>query len=168
MKTLSSLDELHVLKNNSVEYKGSLPEYQQNGSKHKSKQPIKVYKFNQQQNLLYKRALFGLSLYTQEELKIMHWERKRRIKRVSKRAQESINLLKQERVNAICDTIYTQVFPKSKLAKIALSSEKIATDPKFINTLDLKSLGIDKPLIIKRLVTEGILPKNFYELKEAV
>lgn len=164
MNKLNSLKELKILKNNSPEYQGKLSEYQNTGSKHNDKRYTQ--ELNSYQNLLYKRALYGLNLYSKEELKSMHWERKRRIKRVNKRAQNSINLFKQERFNTLCDHFYKSFFSRSKLAKDLFSLEKSKTNPKIINTLELQTLGIRKEHIINRLVQEGILPKNFYELKE--
>ena len=167
---LNSLQSLEVLQNNTPEYKGELPNYQQNGSKQNRKSQIlhEEYKFTPYQNLLYKRALFGLSVYEEEELKTMHKEKKARIIKVNKKTQEVINILKQEVVNNVCENIYLTLVPNSKLAKKMLTSEKINTDPKFINTLKLKGLGITKNNVIKKLISEGLLPNNFYKLKEPV
>ena len=170
MKTLSSLEELSVLKNNSPEYKGKLPNYQQNGSKQdrKKHKQYEQHRLTPYQNLLYKRAIMGLTIYKKKELDEMHWEKRRRIKRVHRKAQTQLNLMKQERVNVLCDKLYRDIFSTSELAKNVFSLEKSATDPKIMNTLELKSLGITKGHIVKRLVHEGILPKDFYNLKEAV
>ena len=46
--------------------------------------------FNSYQNFLYKRALFGLSVYQKDELEKMHWDKKRRIEKVHQRAQKSV------------------------------------------------------------------------------
>jgi len=168
MKTLNSLKDLKVLKNNSVEYKGKLADYQQKGNTMTKKTVYEEPKFTDYQNLLYKRALYGLNMYTQKEIKDMHWEKRKRISRVNRRAQRSLNLFKQECTNLLCDKFYHTLFPNSILAKNVFSLEKSATDPKIINTLDLDNLGIKKEHVIKRFVKEGILPKDFYELKQAV
>lgn len=167
MKTFKSLEELAVLKNNSTEYKGKLPNYQQQGSRQKKYTQYEQHKFTAYQNLLYKRALFGLNMYSKKEIKSLHWKERGKIKRINRKAQKSVNLFKQERVNVMCDKLYKAVFPKSKLAKDIFSLEKSITDPNIINKLDLKFLGINKEDVIKRFVKEGILPKNFYELKKA-
>ena len=169
MKTLNSLEELEVLKNNSTKYEGKLPNYQQQGSKQNNKKytQYEQHKFTAYQNLLYKRALFGLNMYSQKEIKSLHWKESGKIKHINKKAQQSVNLFKQERVNVMCDSLYKTVFPKSKLAQDVFSLEKSTTNPKIINKLDLKSLKISKEDIIKRFVKEGVLPKNFYDLKTA-
>ena len=166
MKTMKTLNTLSELKSNSVVYQGVLDKYQlhgadQNGIKY---QRLKLTEY---QVLLYKRALLGLKMYTKEERKKMHWEKRKRIERVSKRAQESLNLFKQERVNELCKSIQLQLFPNSAAAEYLLSSEEIGVDSEFINTLDLRSLGINRKHVIGKFVNEGILPKNFYHLKEA-
>lgn len=166
MKTLNSLEDLVVLKNNSTQYKGKLPNYQQKGSKQKHTH-YEQHKFTAYQNLLYKRALFGLNMYSKKEIKSLHWKERGKIKRINRRAQKCVNLFKQERVNTMCDKLYKAVFPDSKLAKDIFSLENSNTDPKIINKLDLKFLKINKEDVIKRFVQEGILPKNFYELKKA-
>jgi hypothetical protein len=168
-KKLTSFKDLKILKNNSAEYKGDLPSYQQLGVKPNSKRYVNInqHRFTPYQNLLYKRAINGLNMYTRAELNDMHWEKKRRITRVSKKAQTSLNLFKQERVNVLCDSLFNNVIPRSKLGKDFLSLDKSVTDPGFINTLELEFLGITKDHIINRFVKEGILPKNFYNLKKS-
>jgi len=167
MTTLNSLEGLIVLKNNSTEYKGNLTGYQQ-GSPKEDIKTIVQKEFTPYQNMLYRRAIYGLDAYSQKELGQMHWEKRRRIKRVSIKANKSINLLKQERMNLLCHKLYKELFPKSKLAKNVFSLEKSVTDPNIINNLELGKLGITKHVIIKRLVSDRILPKNFYKLKQAV
>jgi hypothetical protein len=166
MKTLKSLEGLAVLKNNSVEYKGKLPKYQQQGSKQKKYKQYEQHKFTAYQNLLYKRALFGLNMYSKKEQESLNWKQKNIIRKTNKKAQNSINMFKQEMTNIMCDKIYKAVCPRSKLAKNIFSLDKNELDPKIINKLDLKFLKISKDDVIKRFVKEGILPENFYTLKK--
>jgi hypothetical protein len=42
------------------------------------------------------------------------------------------------------------------------------TDVEFKNTLSFKELGISKDQIVGIFITEGILPKNFHELKRDI
>lgn len=167
LDSLQSLEILHK-KNNSTEYQGELDNYQQNGSKQnrESQKKFEHYEFTPYQNLLYKRALFGLTVYTEEELKTMNPEKKERIKKVNRKAQQVLNIFKQEIVNNTCENIFLILVPKSEFAKKMLTSEKIGTDPNFINILNLKDLGINKIRIVNRFIKEGLLPSNFFELKE--
>ena len=160
---LTQLTDLSVLKNNALEYTGEMPVYQQKGKKQ-----YQTLKLNEYQKLLYKRALYGISVYEEKEAKKMHWEKKRRITKLNVKAQSSLNMFKQEIVNAMCDKFFSNTFYKSNLVKNLFSLENTVTDPKFMNTLDLKDLGITKHHIIHRFVSEGILPSNFYKLKEPV
>ena len=168
---VNSLQDLEVvLQNNAPDYKGELPDYQQEGSKQNGRKYVDYLKeeFTPYQNILYKRALYGLNYFDKKELKKMHWEKRRRIKRVHKRAQSSINLFKQERVNALCNLIFENYFPDQEVARVILSPQEHSVDPEFLSTLELKSLGITKAHVVERFVNEGILPKDFYEVKQAV
>jgi hypothetical protein len=157
------------MKNNSNTYSGDLKEYQLHGSTNpvmKLKREPHQYTFNTYQNLLYSRALKGLYAYDVEVRKKMHWDKKKRIKRIHKRAQECINLLKQDVINQWCDCLLGDVF-KGGNATYMISSEEVAPDPEFVSTLELKYLGITKPMVIKKFVEQGILPRDFYELTHA-
>lgn len=121
--------------------------------------------FNTYQNFLYKRALFGLSVYTKEEIDKMHFDKKNRINRVYKHAQNVLNLWKQEIFIVISNRLLEEKFSNSPLARIII--EKFSTpDPVFINGCDFKTLGINKKMIISKLISKGVLPNNFYEIKE--
>lgn len=161
LNSLTELSELSI-PNNSTEYKGILPKYQSQAETSKVN-----YKFSNYQNELYRRAINGLSMYTVKEQKSMHWQKKKRIKKVNKRAQQCINQYKQEVVNNLCEVIFQTSFKKSKVAEYFLSGPTIEQDSEIINTLELKLLGINKQHIVKRFVTEGVLPRDFYHVKKA-
>ena len=83
-----------------VVYEGRLGTYQKYGNTYrKTNIAYERDKFNGYQNFLYKRALFGLAVYTQEELEKMHTDKKKRIQKVHSRAQHILNLWKQELAN---------------------------------------------------------------------
>ena len=167
---LNSLQELKVLSNNASEYRGRLSNYQTEGSTQNGKRYARAehIHFTEYQKRLYNRAIFGLSVYSKHEIKNMHSHKRKRIVKVNKKAQSSINILKQEKVNKLCDRIYNVLFPKSKLAKKMLSLQEVDTDPTYINNLDLKSLRITRRCIADRFIQDGVLPKNFYDLKKMV
>jgi hypothetical protein len=120
--------------------------------------------FNQYQNFLYKRALFGLKIYTPEELDAMKKEKRARINKIQRKTQKTLNVYKQEIVNSLTNNIFQRYFPNSPITR-ALLGEFNFTDYEYVNTLDFKALGIGKEHIVNRLIREKILPKNFYELK---
>lgn len=148
------------------EYRGSLEEFQLYGSQINDKRyaEYEVDPFNQYQNFLYKRALFGLKMYSPEEIQQMTDARKSRIVKLHRRSQKILNIYKQEAVNKITNNLFVKYFPNSPITK-ALVGELNFTDPEFVNKIDFKMLGISKENIINRLIQEKILPKNFYDLK---
>lgn len=123
--------------------------------------------YTEEQNLLYNRALFGLTVYTAEEVKKMHHNKRDRIKAVHKKAQSSINTLKQELVIALSDRLFSTVFPDSYITKELLECPECRTpDPDYICRLSFKTLHITKDVIISRFVSQGILPRDFYQLTD--
>jgi len=148
---------------NSKEYKGQLHEYQQKGNSSVKKRISKyeIDKYSQIQNNLYKRALYGLKMFTAEDLTLMHKDKRKRINKVHRKAQKSLNIMKQEKVNQITNRIFDTFFPKTNITKSLLGLENF-TDSKFVNTLELKGLGITKDKMIERFIGEGILPKDFH------
>lgn len=120
--------------------------------------------FNSYQNFLYKRAMFGLSVYSPEELSTMNADKKQRVAKVHQRCQLVLNLWKQQITNHLTNKIFERIFPKSEFSKLFYVKYKDATDPDFVNVLSFKDLGITKEIIVDKLIREGILPKNFYSL----
>lgn len=148
------------------EYRGSLEEFQLYGSQINGNRytEYEVDPFNQYQNFLYKRALFGLKMYSPEEVADMTAAKKSRILKLHRRSQRVLNIYKQELVNKFTNNLFTKLFPNSSITK-ALIGELNYTDPEFINKMDFKTLGVSKTDIVDRLIIEKILPKNFYDLK---
>jgi len=119
--------------------------------------------YNQYQNYLYKRALYGLSALTEQELATMCSKKKQRIINVYKKAQVVINKLKQQATISYTNFIFETLFPKSPITQALLAETQ--TDDKLINTLNFKDLGIGKQDIITIFIAEGVLPKNFLSLE---
>jgi hypothetical protein len=117
------------------------------------------------QNYLYKRALYGLDALTEKELATMCSKKKQRIINVYKRAQVTLNKFKQHLTIAYSNVIFETLFPNSPITQYLLADNE--TDEKFKNTLTFKDLGIEKQDIIAIFIAEGILPRNFLDLKDA-
>lgn len=117
--------------------------------------------YNQVQNFLYKRALYGLNIYDDKEIREMPRDIKNKIIKVCKRANKEITLLKQsiiiERSNEIL-----ALFDRSPLAQDILNDSFV--DPGLHNKFNFSDLGIKKEDVIARLHDTGVLPKNFYEI----
>jgi len=146
-----------------VIYSGNLGEYQRSPKKYQSV----VYEqdpFNSYQNFLYKRALFGLSVYTTEELSKMHSAKKKRIQSVHERAQNILNTWKQKLSHEMTSKFLSEMFHHSKLVKDYVEKFAEEIDSDYISRIDFKSLGVCKKDIIDKLIQERILPHNFYQL----
>jgi hypothetical protein len=120
-------------------------------------------RYNQYQNYLYKRALYGLSALTQDELATMCSKKKQRVINVYKKAQVVINKLKQQATISYTNFIFETLFPKSPITQALLAETE--TDDALINKLNFKDLGIEKSQIITIFIAEGVLPKNFLSLE---
>ena len=147
-------------------YEGKFQDFQTFGNSFKGKRYSSYEKdpYNQYQNFLYKRALFGLKTYSQEEIKEMHPQKCERITRVNIKAQRELNLWKQEKIIEATNKLFS-LFTRSSLAKdlINLYSKP---DPKFTSKLNFKDLGINKEDIIDRLIQKKVLPTDFLTLKQ--
>lgn len=118
------------------------------------------------QNFLYKRALFGLNIYTEDELSVMHELKKKRIKRVHQKTQYILNTWKQEMCNQFTNDLLKTYFPNSELALEIVTESVEETSEHFVNKTSMKQLGVSKTDIINKLIEYKILPGNFYTLTE--
>ena len=114
------------------------------------------------QNELYKRVMFGLSIYEPAKLYEMNSAKKNKIVRKHKEAQEVINTWKQELTNQWTNNFLKKMFPKSKLVEDMCNDN--STSNSFMNTLTFKELNITKENIINKLIEKNILPYNFATL----
>ena len=75
-------------------YEGKYNDFQSFGNSYKGTTYSTFEKdpYTEAQNFLYKRALFGLKMYKPEEIKAMHWQKRKRIKKVQRRTQDILNL----------------------------------------------------------------------------
>ena len=123
-------------------------------------------KLNQYQVFLFKRVLHGMNAYKAEEISTMHWDKKRRIKKVWKRGQNVINRMKQRLTNKranklLNDSVWAHTSVIKQLTIIPID----ITDDSLINRMSLKDLGIQYEDLIIKFYYEGLLPKNYFELK---
>lgn len=163
MKTYKDFSQLKTVQ--STEYKGKLQTYQNYGNKLKGKKVMQyeIDKYNLYQNFLYKRALSGLKVYDQKQIKEMHRDKKNRIKKVNYRAQKVLNLFKQKRLNLLTNEIFKKYLPNSEFTNFILDNNHV--DNKFRCKLPLYILHIEKDDIVSLFMKEGILPKDFLKIK---
>jgi len=149
-----------------VVYKGKMQSYQLYGNPGRKQQVVyEKDEFNPQQNFLYKRVLFGLGVYSEEELTKMHWDKKKRILKVHSRAQTVLNIWKHQLSNQWTADLLTSLFWNSNFAKEYADKFVNEVDPTYISNLEFKSLGVSKKEIVNKLIEEKVLPYNFYQLK---
>lgn len=120
--------------------------------------------FNATQNFLYKRVMFGLRVYSPEEVTKMNFAKKKRIEKVHLRCQHVLNIWKQQLCNAYTNSIFQSLFPNTEMGKFFYVKHHDTVDPSFMNTLNFKDMGITKFQIVDKLLAEGVLPKDFYSL----
>lgn len=118
------------------------------------------------QSFLYNRALYGLSIYTPEEVVIMTPEKRKRILQIHKKTQKILNLWRQEIVNTLANKLFTDIFPNTEITNCLVKVFGTAGDPEYINNMSFKTLKITKEQIVQKLIESKILPKNFNELNQ--
>lgn len=143
------------------EYTGKLEEYQLMAPK-KLYMEYEVDRYNSYQNYLYKRALYGLSALTEDELARTCNKKKQRIYKVYLKGQAVINEYKQKLTIAYSNFVFKQLFPQSPITDFLLANSDI--DLNFKNTLTFKDLNIQKDEIVQLFIDNGVLPKNFMSL----
>lgn len=119
-------------------------------------------KYSFYQNYLYKRALYGLSAFSKEDLEKMCAQKKQRINKVYIKGQIAINVYKQEKSIKLTNSIFDYLCPDTPLA--ALFKKHSEVDQNYKNTLTFKDLNITKDDIINLFVKKGVLPNNFMSL----
>lgn len=119
--------------------------------------------FNSYQYFLFRRALYGLEVYSQEELRYISSQKKKRIKSVHKHVQKTLNEFKQKLLINYTDRLLTALFPNSEDIKLFVSSYS-EPDPDFICSVSMEKFGITKKDIAQELVDKKCLPYNFFEL----
>lgn len=142
------------------EYMGLLTEYQlvmNTGTF------VDYIKLNPKQHYLFKRVLHGLKMYNEGEIAKMHWDKKRRVTKVWKRGQDTINELKQWVSFQQVKPLF-RIFAKSELGK-AIYEMPFEFLPDYKNKMTLKELGLNYSDLILKFMNKGLLPKNFYSLK---
>ena len=118
-------------------------------------------KLNPYQHFLFKRVLHGHNVYKPEEVRKLHWDKKRRISRVWKRGQREINAWKQTICNKQAIAYLSKTFKHSPLAQYIISIPAEETLDDYKNTFTFRDLGITYEDVVLKFMSLGLLPKNF-------
>ena len=129
-------------------------------------QKLVYTKLNPTQHFMFKRVLHGLNIYSKDEVKQMHPQKRKRITKVWKKGQQVINEWKQilcnKRANAFLETMFGT---KSQIIKDLIQVPVTDVDNDYKNKSTLKDLGITYEDVILRFMAVGLLPKNFLLIK---
>jgi hypothetical protein len=93
----------------------------------------------------------------------MHWDKKRRITKVWKRGQNTINEWKQWICHKQINPIF-RIFAKSELGR-ALYEAPFEYISDYKNKMTFQELGINYEDVILKFIGLGLLPKNYLSLK---
>ena len=93
----------------------------------------------------------------------MHWDKKRRITKVWKRGQNTINELKQYVAFQQVKPIF-RIFAKSELGR-AIYEMPFEYISDYRNKMTLQELGINYEDVILKFMSVGLLPKNYLSVK---
>ena len=124
----------------------------------------RVKPFSDTQKELYSRNLIGPDkFYSKEEWFAFNSNKKKRLKAVHKKAQDLLNVYKQERLIQLTQKIFTGGSGNVKAQPSNLFKDT-EVDPSFKCTLPLKALNITRNDIVDLWIENKVLPLNFREL----
>ena len=118
------------------------------------------------QNFLYRRAIYGLNIYTDHEIDDMDDATHNRIVTHFNKTQMVLNKWKQKIIIDISVEFFKRVFPAQThtCAFVEALKKPCKPDPFLKNNLTFKDLGISKEMIINKLILANLLPSNFHTL----
>lgn len=123
---------------------------------------------------IYRAAMYGLAAFSRKELLKMTVKKKRNIQRFFQKCQRVLNVWKQEIVNALFEKLCTIPFKNFasnpfdtifKDTNMGVKSFGRSTSESFRSQFTFTQLGISREKIIQKLIREGLLPENFYQLQ---
>lgn len=125
------------------------------------KDPYSAY-----QNFLYRRAIYGLDIYTAYEIQDMDKGTHDRIIAHFNKTQMVLNKWKQKIIIDMSVDFFKRMFPKQThtCEFVEALKKPCKPDPFLKNNLTFKDLGISKDMIIEKLISSSLLPSNFHTL----
>lgn len=123
-----------------------------------------VFLFNHIQQKMYAEALYGLNVYTEEEIQKIPKNKVLLIVERYNKTQKLINRLKQEIINDEINKLLLILYPKSKMIKTITSVN--GYDDSIKSKFTFKEVGLNQQKIASKLVEFKILPNNFFQLKD--
>jgi hypothetical protein len=152
--------------NNKPVYSGILSEHQV--TPRVRQEQIIFSGMNVVQTELYRRALYGLRIYPQPVIRSMTNAQRKKVTKKMKRTQRVLNLWKQQICNYQANRVIEKHFKMTPIVKKLLELHADYVDVEYVNNLSFSDLGVKRHHIIRKLIVEDILPKNFYDLTDEV
>lgn len=143
-----------------------LSDIQLNGNKLNgiSYQSIGSSVFTTQQNKLYKRLIYGVEAMTKSELVELSTVEIRQINRDHRRAVKILNAWKNQIVASYIDKLFGEMFWHSTIAESMVKFSKEDDYEDLENTLTFKELGLSKKQVAGKLIENGLLPVDFFQI----
>lgn len=142
----------------------STPYYKESSLKYIQRTPkVTQIIVNKKQEELYKQATQGLKAYREDQLISMNYVEKNRIHRIFVETQAVLTKWKKELVHDKLGSFIKKYFYKSDFAKGMVITD-FMSDPYDNCEISFRDLKIRREHIIEKLVQEGLLPHNFYQL----
>ncbi|MFO0453024.1 MAG: hypothetical protein ACK52I_30925 [Pseudomonadota bacterium] len=120
--------------------------------------------FNDKQKDLYLKTILGFNAYSKEELTQMSENKKQLIAIQYTKTKRILNKWKQEILFKGLDDLLLFLFPKSPIIKDMVNTTGYLKEYDKADNITFEEIGISKNQIVSKLMSYGILPKNFYEL----
>jgi hypothetical protein len=121
------------------------------------------HEYSERQNYLYKKAMNGLKGVPYELINRLTYPDKKSIEKTTKKVQRLLNIWKQKICIEKTNCLFKELFPNTEFTQ-TLTEKFNNPDPGYFNTLDFKTVGITKEMIINELIKNGYLPVDYYKL----
>ena len=118
----------------------------------------KYFTMNTIQKSMYRRLMYGMDAFDQEQIQSMTQQVIFRIKNDHLRATDALNQLKYDRVYGDCNKLLAVIFPHIKLDYFK--------DGKYSTLPTLKECKITTLDVVDLWINHKLLPLNFYSLNE--
>jgi hypothetical protein len=121
--------------------------------------------FNDLQQFIYRKALYGLAVYKPQDVKNLERKEKFEIIKLQRKAQHVINVFKLDTINQMVKGLFGKYFWNSDQGK-EFVDEKY-TDYNEVCSMSFKDLGINKHMVAQKLIEAKVLPVDFFQLVAA-
>jgi hypothetical protein len=125
-------------------------------------QPLEQPPFNAIQQKLYAEAVYGLSYYSDQDVREMSKSKKLRVLARYAKAQRVLNRWKQEIVYEKVDSFLLALFPHSAITKALVETKGYDRSSRESHTF--KELGLTPQDIASKLMEAHLLPQDFFQL----